>query len=88
MFGKQLVNMSDAIKPMNQLNSTSFMSNRDRQIVASCLVNEVELDWRYRRKRFIVLVDDDNKPEGGKWNYDQQNSNKLKKRISPQSPHH
>ncbi|NBV75654.1 MAG: hypothetical protein EBR59_06780 [Methylococcaceae bacterium] len=32
---------------MNQLSRTGYISNRARQIVASCLVNELDLDWRY-----------------------------------------
>ena len=31
---------------MNQLRETGYMSNRGRQLVASCFVNELELDWR------------------------------------------
>ncbi len=32
---------------MNQLNQTGYISNRARQIAASCFVNELDLDWRY-----------------------------------------
>tara|TARA_R110001606_G_scaffold103857_3_gene227019 strand:+ start:3353 stop:4672 length:1320 start_codon:yes stop_codon:yes gene_type:complete len=32
---------------MKQLNETGFMSNRGRQIVASCLIYELGIDWRY-----------------------------------------
>lgn len=31
---------------MKQLNETGYMSNRGRQLVASCLVHELALDWR------------------------------------------
>lgn len=31
---------------MKQLKQTGWMSNRGRQIVASCLVNELQVDWR------------------------------------------
>ena len=37
---------------IKQLNSTGFMSNKGRQIVASCLVNELNLDWRYEAAYF------------------------------------
>jgi deoxyribodipyrimidine photo-lyase len=32
---------------MKQLNETGYLSNRGRQIVASCFVNELNMDWRY-----------------------------------------
>jgi deoxyribodipyrimidine photo-lyase len=32
---------------MHQLNETGYMSNRGRQLVASCLVHELGLVWRY-----------------------------------------
>jgi len=40
--------------------------------------HRMEFFYRYMRKRFNLLVDEDNKPDGGKWNFDQQNRNKLK----------
>ena len=55
---------------MNQLNSTGFMSNRGRQIVASCLVNELELDWRYGASYFEKqLLDYDVASNWGNWQY-------------------
>ncbi len=41
--------------------------------------HRMEFFYRYMRKRFKLLIDEDNKPDGGKWNFDQQNRNKLKK---------
>ena len=38
----------------------------------------MEFFYRDMRKRFNVLIDEKNKPDGGKWNFDQQNRNKLK----------
>ena len=32
---------------MRQLAETGYMSNRGRQLVASCLVHELRQDWRY-----------------------------------------
>ena len=32
---------------MKQLSVTGYLSNRGRQIAASCLINELEGDWRY-----------------------------------------
>lgn len=55
---------------MNQLNSTGFMSNRGRQIVASCLVNELELDWRYGASYFEKqLIDYEVASNWGNWQY-------------------
>ena len=55
---------------MKQLNATGFMSNRGRQIVASCLVNELSLDWRYGAAYFQQqLVDFDIASNWGNWQY-------------------
>ncbi|GAA4354542.1 cryptochrome/photolyase family protein [Kangiella marina] len=39
--------------------------------------NRMESFYRKMRKRFSILMSDD-KPQGGQWNYDQKNRNKLK----------
>lgn len=55
---------------MKQLNSTGYMSNRGRQIVASCLVNELSLDWRYGAAYFEQqLLDYDVACNWGNWQY-------------------
>lgn len=55
---------------MNQLRETGFISNRSRQIVASCLINELELDWRYGAAWFEEqLVDYDVASNYGNWQY-------------------
>lgn len=55
---------------MNQLRKTGYISNRSRQIVASCLVNELELDWRYGAAWFEEqLVDYDVASNYGNWQY-------------------
>lgn len=55
---------------MKQLNATGYMSNRGRQLVASCLVNELELDWRYGAAYFEEqLVDYDVASNWGNWQY-------------------
>lgn len=55
---------------MKQLNHTGFMSNRGRQIVASCLVNELDLDWRYGAAYFEQhLLDYDVAVNWGNWQY-------------------
>ncbi len=55
---------------MNQLSHTGFMSNRGRQIVASCLVNELSLDWRIGAAYFEQqLIDYDVASNWGNWQY-------------------
>ncbi len=55
---------------MKQLNATGFMSNRGRQIVASCFVNELQLDWRYGAAYFEQqLIDYDVASNWGNWQY-------------------
>ncbi|MGR5147086.1 DASH family cryptochrome [Photobacterium alginatilyticum] len=55
---------------MNQLNQTGFMSNRGRQIVASCLINELSIDWRYGATYFEQhLIDYDVASNWGNWQY-------------------
>ena len=55
---------------MNQLNSTGYMSNRGRQLVASCLVHELNLDWRYGASYMEQqLIDYDAVSNWGNWQY-------------------
>jgi len=55
---------------MNELAETGFLSNRGRQVVASCLVNELQLDWRYGAAYFEQqLIDYDAASNWGNWQY-------------------
>jgi deoxyribodipyrimidine photo-lyase len=55
---------------MHQLVATGFMSNRGRQIAASCFVNELQLDWRYGAAFFEKhLIDYDVGSNYGNWQY-------------------
>lgn len=55
---------------MKQLNASGFISNRGRQIVASCLVNELAVDWRYGAAYFEQqLLDYDVASNWGNWQY-------------------
>jgi len=55
---------------MRELNATGFLSNRGRQIAASCLVNELQLDWRYGAAYFEQqLIDYDVAANWGNWQY-------------------
>lgn len=53
---------------MNQLRATGWMSNRGRQLVASCLVNELGVDWRFGAAFFQHhLIDYDVASNWGNW---------------------
>ncbi|MFT5610142.1 MAG: deoxyribodipyrimidine photo-lyase [Arenicella sp.] len=55
---------------MNELRKTGYISNRGRQIVASCFVNELAMDWRYGAAYFEqVLLDYDVASNWGNWQY-------------------
>ena len=55
---------------MNQLNATGYMSNRGRQLVASCFIHELGLDWRYGAAYFEQhLIDYDVGSNWGNWQY-------------------
>lgn len=55
---------------MKQLNETGYMSNRGRQIVASCFINELALDWRFGAAYFEQqLIDYDVASNWGNWQY-------------------
>ncbi|RJG47924.1 DASH family cryptochrome [Motilimonas pumila] len=55
---------------MRELNSTGYMSNRGRQLVASCLVNEMGIDWRFGAAYFQQqLGDHDVAANWGNWQY-------------------
>ena len=55
---------------MQELKQTGFLSNRGRQIVASSLVNELQLDWRYGAAYFEQqLLDYDVASNWGNWQY-------------------
>jgi deoxyribodipyrimidine photo-lyase len=55
---------------MRELNSTGFMSNRGRQIVASFLVNDLGIDWTWGASYFeSQLIDYDVCSNWGNWMY-------------------
>lgn len=55
---------------MNELAATGYLSNRGRQIVASCLIHELGLDWRYGAAYFEQqLIDYDVATNWGNWQY-------------------
>ena len=55
---------------MKQLLQTGYMSNRGRQIVASCFIHELGLDWRYGATHFEQhLIDYDVASNWGNWQY-------------------
>ncbi|PCK31771.1 DASH family cryptochrome [Pseudoalteromonas piscicida] len=55
---------------MNELTETGWISNRARQITASYLVNELQVDWRYGAAFFEQhLIDYDVAANWGNWQY-------------------
>lgn len=55
---------------MKQLKATGYISNRARQLVASCLVHELAIDWRYGAEYFEQqLLDFDIGSNWGNWQY-------------------
>jgi deoxyribodipyrimidine photo-lyase len=55
---------------MKQLKATGYMSNRGRQLVASCFVHELSLDWRYGAAYMEQqLIDFDLGSNWGNWQY-------------------
>ena len=52
------------------LNATGYMSNRGRQLAASCLIYELGVDWRHGAAYFeSQLVDYDVASNWGNWAY-------------------
>jgi len=55
---------------MRQLVATGWMSNRGRQIAASCLIHDLGIDWRYGAAFFEKhLIDYDVASNYGNWQY-------------------
>ncbi|GAA5317288.1 MAG: DASH family cryptochrome [Candidatus Pelagadaptatus aseana] len=55
---------------MKELKATGYLSNRGRQIAASCLINELGLDWRFGAAWFeYQLIDYDVSCNWGNWQY-------------------
>lgn len=55
---------------MVQLNTTGFMHNRGRMIVASFLVKDLLIDWKYGERYFSQkLIDIDRAQNTGNWNW-------------------
>ncbi len=55
---------------MKELNNTGFMSNRGRQLVASFVVNDLQINWQIGAEYFeSMLIDYDPASNYGNWNY-------------------
>ncbi len=66
--GKTGVPLIDA--NMRELALTGFMSNRGRQIVASFLINDLHVNWKWGAEYFeSMLIDYDVASNWGNWNY-------------------
>lgn len=67
--------------PFKQLNDQHFLSTPKEFKHWAEGKKQLRLEYWYRelRKKYDVLMDDENNPEGGKWNYDQSNRKAFKK---------
>ncbi|MEZ8346993.1 DASH family cryptochrome [Vibrio splendidus] len=83
---------------MRQLNETGYMSNRGRQLAASCLIYELGIDWRHGAAYFeSQLIDYDVASNWGNWAYiagalnsqvnTQTNKQKNANQAQPKSHH-
>ncbi|MFA0016288.1 DASH family cryptochrome [Vibrio lentus] len=83
---------------MRQLNETGYMSNRGRQLTASCLIYELGIDWRHGAAYFeSQLIDYDVASNWGNWAYiagalrpqvsTQTNKQKNANQAQPKSRH-
>lgn len=55
---------------MKELKATGYLSNRGRQLVASCFIHELGMDWRYGAAWFEQqLIDYDVGSNWGNWQY-------------------
>ncbi|OEE56140.1 DASH family cryptochrome [Vibrio splendidus] len=83
---------------MRQLNTTGYMSNRGRQLAASCLIYELGIDWRHGAAYFeSQLIDYDIASNWGNWAYiagalrpqvsTQTNKQKNANQAQPKSRH-
>lgn len=55
---------------MKELKATGYLSNRGRQLVASCFIHELGIDWRYGAAWFEEqLIDYDVGSNWGNWQY-------------------
>ncbi|MEZ8782274.1 DASH family cryptochrome [Vibrio splendidus] len=83
---------------MRQLNTTGYMSNRGRQLAASCLIYELGVDWRHGAAYFeSQLIDYDVASNWGNWAYiagalrpqvsTQTNKQKNANQTQPKSRH-
>ncbi|MEZ8696055.1 DASH family cryptochrome [Vibrio lentus] len=83
---------------MRQLNETGYMSNRGRQLTASCLIYELGINWRHGAAYFeSQLIDYDVASNWGNWAYiagalnsqvnTQANKQKNANQAQPKSHH-
>ncbi|MEZ8543852.1 DASH family cryptochrome [Vibrio splendidus] len=83
---------------MRKLNTTGYMSNRGRQLAASCLIYELGIDWRHGAAYFeSQLIDYDVASNWGNWAYiagalrpqvsTQTNKQKNANQAQPKSRH-
>lgn len=78
---KQLADVRAQLTIASQaVSSEHFFLTDDElpQYFSANKAHRLEAFYRKMRKRFQILMDDDSQPEGGQWNFDANNRNKLK----------
>jgi len=78
---KQLKDFCNDLKIKNNVyDSEHFLTSRTdlRDFFKGKKQFTMEYFYRYMRKRYNIMMLDDKNPEGGKWNFDQNNRNKWK----------
>ena len=68
----------------NIIKSPMFLNSREdfKNFIASYKKPLVANFYKISRKRFNILIDENENPIGGKWSYDQENRKKLPKNIT------
>jgi deoxyribodipyrimidine photolyase-related protein len=74
--------------PYNAVDSEHFYSSRNelKDLFAGKKMYLMETFYRYMRKKHNVLLEDKDKPLNGKWNFDEDNRQKLPKDHKPIHP--
>jgi deoxyribodipyrimidine photolyase-related protein len=80
-----LINNLQINCPIHLLPNNQFLWSREEFKIWTQSRKKLLLEDFYRegRRKFKILMDDDHKPLGGKWNFDQENRKPLQKNLNP-----
>ncbi len=87
-LAKQMTELSIKKVTVSRTETEHFMLSKDRITEQFPKGKSVLMEYFYRRmrKEYGLLLNSENRPEGGKWNYDANNRKKLKKADIAQLP--